>query len=371
MRRVLLSLAAVLLSVGSVFAADPQPLWEPDTTTDKLRSLEVVWLGFSPDGKTLVARVYYVTQKKDQFKSPYIARLLAWDTVTRKEKFNLDFGNIPVMEGCSGTCAITDDERVLVPGRRPTEVTLADGHTDDLYAGPSNCLSIWFDPKSRRTVCYTAFDVGPLWFSVGQLPKHGAKGEGEAEEWTDTRLPGLFFTTALTASQESKQIAVASSADNGLRRPTLRLYTITSKNAIEATATVEDMDAHTGSIRTVQFSPDGKTLALGGGDALVSLWDVTKAGKDWTPHTSIRTGTFTVVCLAFSPDGRTLAAGTTDRKGGANLYMIDVRGGKLVASRKLTESVTALAYSPDGKLLASGHNGGKVQVWDAAAIRGD
>jgi hypothetical protein len=34
-------------------------------------------------------------------------------------------------------------------------------------------------------------------------------------------------------------------------------------------------------------------------------------------------------------------------------------------------TVTALAYGPDGKLLATGLNGGKMQVWEAAAIRGD
>ena len=75
--------------------------------------------------------------------------------------------------------------------------------------------------------------------------------------------------------------------------------------------------------------------------------------------------------IAFSPDRRTLAAGTTDQRGGSNLYLIDVQGGKLISARRLAESVSALAYSPDGQTLVTGHNLGKVRAWNAAALRGD
>jgi WD40 repeat protein len=370
MRRAFLSLAAVLLSVSTIFAAEPQPLWERDTTTDKLRSLEVGWLGFSPDGKTLVARVYYATDNKDTFNSPCPTRLFAWETVTRKEKINLDFGTIDRITTHFGTCAITDDERVLVPGKRAKEVRLADGKADNLFAGPANSVSIWFDTKSRKTVCLLEHDLEVGCFAVGQLPNLDAKGERAAAEWTETRLRNYFITTAFTANPGSKHIAVASSVDDGQTRRTLRLYTITSKDELDLLAKIEGVNPHRSDINAIQFSPDGKMLAVGGGESLVTLWDVTKAGKDWTPHSIIPLGNCSVGCLAFSPDGRTLAAGTYDKKI-ANLYMIDIRGGKLVSSRRLTEAVSALAYSPDGKLLVTGHNAGKVQVWDAAAIRGD
>jgi len=67
-------------------------------------------------------------------------------------------------------------------------------------------------------------------------------------------------------------------------------------------------DAHKSSVTSVVFSPDGKTLATGGNDGAVILWDVKtrsqrsridqKLPRGKAPHF--------VPALAFSPDGRTL-----------------------------------------------------------------
>jgi WD40 repeat protein len=64
---------------------------------------------------------------------------------------------------------------------------------------------------------------------------------------------------------------------------------------------------------TLAFAPDGKTLATGGTDHKVILWDVT----NWTArHTFEMPNTISdrrqVIAHAFSPDGRTVAAGCAD-----------------------------------------------------------
>ena len=69
-----------------------------------------------------------------------------------------------------------------------------------------------------------------------------------------------------------------------------------------------------GRVVAVAFSPDGKTLAAGYGSGLgkpqvdgVALWDV--ATRKRQPNLSLTASDGSVESLAFSPDGKTLAAG--------------------------------------------------------------
>lgn len=117
------------------------------------------------------------------------------------------------------------------------------------------------------------------------------------------------------------------------------------------------LSGFTGAVRGLAFSPNGTLLATASPDPVLRLWD---------PRTGLEVGQLrghesNLFAVAFSPDGTTLAAGSADQ----TVRLWDV------ASREETyrlkghqDAVWSVAYSPAGKLLASGSLDGTVRLWD-------
>ncbi len=117
---------------------------------------------------------------------------------------------------------------------------------------------------------------------------------------------------------------------------------------------------HTQGVSSVAFRPDGKILASGSWDDTIRLWDVS-TGKLLK---TILTNHGGVCRVQFSPDGHIFASGG-DFGSDNTVRLWDVQTGKLKTTFEgHTGTVLSIVFSPDGKTLASGSGDHTVMLWD-------
>jgi WD40 repeat protein len=132
-------------------------------------------------------------------------------------------------------------------------------------------------------------------------------------------------------------------------------------SALEVDAAVT-LDADPKGNWFVAFAPDGKTVATGGQDGILKLWDV-PSGQQRRAGTASREP---FRCAAFAPDGQTMVTGGSS----GTLTVWDTKVARpLKSARNHSASIRTVGFTPDGKRVVASGQDRRLTVWDTATWR--
>ena len=141
---------------------------------------------------------------------------------------------------------------------------------------------------------------------------------------------------------------------------------VAQTHAQEPNPESRQLPGHDGSVVSVAFSRDGKTLVSGGRDDLIHVWDVAtgELKKTLTNHRDTGKTKGDIYSIAFSHDGKLMASGSMD----TTIILWDAR--TFEAIRTLhghTGAVRCVTFSPDDQSLASGAEDNTFRLWEVSS----
>ncbi len=312
-------------------------------------STNVQSVAFSPDSKTIASASGYSVQ--------------LWDATSGKmlQTFNIQFADMSPRDTFLRltSVAFSPDGKTVAASSATTAIWLWDSASgkllqflsgDTVGAAGSGMTSLAFSPDGNTIAA--ASDRGTLlWHKISSTGTT-QWDIGATRLQTLSRIHGSI--NSVTFSPDGKTLASASNMG-------LLLWDTTSNGVLSTVnSPAGNQDTYSAAnVTSVTFSPDGKTLATGSLDGEIDAWQLA-SGDMIQIQSGLKGG---VNSIKFSPDGKTLAFSAGDQA----VYVWDVTSKKLLQTLGgYMPALRSLAFSPDGQTLASSNADGNARLWTTA-----